>query len=183
MSTVTKLITAAELLAMPKQDRLYELVQGELHMMAPAGGEHGMVEATLLALLHAFATPRKLGRVLPGDTGFILALNPDTVRSPDVAFISHERLVGNERPEGFFAVAPDLAVEIVSPSDRTYELDEKVQTWLQAGTRLVWVINPKPRTITVYAADQRPIILRAADQLDGGDVLPGFTIRVADLFA
>ena len=122
-----------------------------------------------------------MGRVVC-ETGFVLARDPDTVRGPDVAFVSQERLTGLEDPGGFPEGAPDLAIEIRSPHDRPGELRAKVADYLAAGSRQVWVVDTERRVVTVYPSLLAPHTLEEGDELDGGDVLPGFRILVKELF-
>lgn len=114
--------------------------------------------------------------------GFRLRRHPDTVRAPDAAFIAQDRLPAGRRHRGYFEGAPDLTVEVVSPEDRPAEVRAKVREWLEAGARLVWVLWPETRTVSVYPAHGDARDLGEADSLDGGDVLPGFSCRVGDLF-
>jgi Uma2 family endonuclease len=150
--------------------------------MAPAGWEHGAIGMRIGGPLSVFVQANKLGEVVGSDTGFVLARNPDTVRAPDMAFISSSRIQATGVPQKFWPGAPDLAVEVISPGDTLQEVEEKVDEWLAAGTRLVWVINPKRRRITVYRPPRSVTILTADEQLDGEDVVPGFCCRVGDLF-
>jgi Uma2 family endonuclease len=133
----------------------------------------------ITALLLEHVVPRRLGRLL-GETGFVLARNPDTVRAPDLAFVRRGRLP--ERTIGMVYIdgAPDLAVEVLSPSDSAIDMEDKVAEYLGAGGRLVWVVNPKRRTITVHAPEVPPRTLHEHETLDGGEVLPGFTCVVRD---
>jgi Uma2 family endonuclease len=178
-----KLFTAAELFQLSIPGRRLELVKGELFEMAPAGGRHGSVAMTVGILLGAHVRANRLGRVFAAETGFILRLNPDTVRAPDAAFVAMHRLPGGEPPIGFVDLAPDLAVEVLSPSDRPGEVAEKVADWLRAGTRLVWVIDPATRSATVYRSLDDVQELSVADRLDGEQVVPGFSCALAEVFA
>ncbi len=179
-----RLMTADDLARLPNDGQGYELVQGELRTMAPPGGEHGDLASHLNWLLRGYAWPRKLGRVLV-ETGYKLAASPDTVRSPDVSFIREDRLGPDGIPPGFINGPPDLAVEIVSPHDTMNDVMEKVREYLHYGVRLVWVVVRKTRSITVYRPDGSARVLYAAsdDILDGEDVIPGFSISVAEIFA
>ena len=183
MSTITQLLTADDLWRLPDDGMRHELVQGELRTMAPGGSEHGAINMDLAGLLWNFVRKHKLGRIFSADTGFVLASNPDTVRAPDVAFVSAARLAALGMPQKFWPGAPDLAVETISPSDTLQAVEEKVDEWLAAGTALVWIINPKRKRVTVYRAPRSVTILTADDELDGQDVVPGFKCRVADLFS
>ena len=125
----------------------------------------------------------RLGRVYTAETGFRLASNPDTVRAPDVAFVSQQR-IGDVRPiRGYRAGPPDLAVEVISPSDTYTEVEDKVHDWLDAGTLMVIVVNPRRQTVTVYRSRTDIVILTKDEELDGQDVVPGWTLRIADVFA
>jgi Uma2 family endonuclease len=182
MSTTTQLMTADDLWRLPDDGMRHELVQGELQTMAPGGSEHGAINMDLAGLLWHFVRKHKLGRVFSSDTGFVLASNPDTVRAPDVAFVSAARLAAVGLPQKFWPGAPDLAIETISPSDTLQAVEEKVDEWLAAGTTLVWVLNPKRKRVTVYRAPRSVTILEAGDELDGQDVVPGFKCGVADVF-
>jgi Uma2 family endonuclease len=116
------------------------------------------------------------------ETGFLIRRNPDTVRAPDCAFIRKERIPANGIPKKFWPFAPDLAVEVLSPSDSASDVFEKIDEWLDAGTRLVWLVDPDKKTVTVHAAKRPAIKLRLGDTLEGEDVLPGFKLPVADIF-
>jgi len=183
MSTTTQLMTAEELLAMPDDSFRYELVEGELKRMSPAGHNHGRIGMVLALALGHYVRDKKLGSTYLAETGFKLKTNPDTVRAPDVSFIRQERVEQVGDTEGFWPGAPDLAVEVNSPGDRVGEVEEKVQEWLNAGARLVWVISPKLRVVTVYRSLTDITTLTEKDVLDGGDVVPGFQFPVAELFA
>jgi Uma2 family endonuclease len=181
MSTTTR-VTAEQLLRMPDDGYRYELVAGELRKMTPASWRHGAIAGHLHVLLGAHVSERNLGRVLGADPGFLLARDPDTVRAPDIAFLGTERLQGEKPEEAFWPGAPDLAVEVLSPGDTTGEVDEKVGAWLDAGASMVWVVNPKWRTVTVYRSATEIKTLTENDELNGEDVVPGFHCRVGDIF-
>jgi len=181
MATTEHLTTAGQLLEAPGLGRC-ELVRGEIVMMSPAGSRHGSVVARLTGRLVGFVDEHPLGTVFGAETGFQICCNPDTVRAPDVGFVRAERVEG-ELPGGFFPGAPDLAVEVLSPGDRASEVLAKVQDWLGAGCAGVWVVDPHTRSISVYHADGSVAILRERDVLDGGDLLPGFLLPVAEVFA
>jgi Uma2 family endonuclease len=182
MSTVTRLMTADELWALPRDHMRHELIRGELHTMPPAGFEHGAVELNLTTPLDVYVRANQLGRVVGAETGFLLATNPDTVRAPDIGFVSQNRIPVSGLTRRYWPGAPNLAVEVISPNDTYNEVDDKVEEWLNAGTELVWVVNPRRRTVTVYRAGANPVVLTANDVLDGGSVVPGFSIRVSEIF-
>lgn len=172
--------TAEELLDLPDDGFRYELVRGELRQMAPGGYEHGRVAARTARVLDGFVSEHRLGEVVGAETGFVLARDPDTVRAPDAAFVAAER-VPTDR-DGYAELAPDLVVEVVSPSDRAAEVADKVLMWLEAGCRMVWVLYPQRRA-AVHRPGGEARLLGPDDVLDGGEVLPGFALPVADLFA
>jgi Uma2 family endonuclease len=182
-STTTRLVTADELLMMPDDGFHYELVKGELKRMPPTGDEHGGVTMTLAAPLYQYVKLNKLGRVYAAETGFKLESDPDTVRAPDIAFVSTERIEAAGRVQGYRSGAPDLAVEVFSPGNTKREMAEKVEQYFAAGARLVWVVNPKSKTVTVYRSLTDVTVLTEKDTLDGGEVVPGFQIPVAEIFA
>jgi Uma2 family endonuclease len=175
-------VTADELLRLPDDGLRRELVRGELRMMTPAGYEHGHIAARVARLLDTHVEESKIGAVLGAETGFVLASNPDTVRAPDAAFVSLERIekVGNTAK--YWPGAPDLAVEIVSPDDSFREVQEKALEWLAAGTIAVLVLDPAERTATVYRGEGEAHIHRAQDTLDLSDAVPGFSVPIAKLF-
>jgi Uma2 family endonuclease len=182
-ATTEKLVTAEELLELPRGKFRYELIKGELRQMSPAGYHHGKIVMRLSSALFQHADDNDLGDVCTAETGFLLTTNPDTVRAPDIAFVSKERAdeVGNTKSYGHGV--PDLAVEVTSPSDTVSRVEEKVQEWLEAGTSLVWVVSPKLRTVTIYRSLTDIVTLTEKDMLDGGEVVPGFRFPIARLFA
>jgi Uma2 family endonuclease len=149
--------------------------------MAPAGSEHGIVAGRLHTRLGQHVLSHKLGEVLGADAGFLIGRGPDTVRAPDVAFVTAARL-SEPVPQGYFPGPPDLAVEVVSPHDRVCEVEEKVQDWLEAGCREVWVVSPRFRRITVYRSPTGIRVLSAGDMLESAELLPGFSCPVAEAF-
>ena len=151
-------------------------------MMAPAGFDHGRFASNIVAALKNYLSRRKLGVVATAETGFQISSNPDTVRAPDVAFVRTERIPSGG-VKGFFPGPPDLAVEVVSPSDRTEAVAAKAQDWLLAGAVCVWVIDPEDRTVTIHQSRNKNVVLTSTDTLDGGDLLPGFSLPVDKVFA
>ena len=182
MSTTLQRMTADELFTMPEDGFRYELVKGELRKMSPAGGEHGAIIFNLSILLGQYIKANNLGQGFGAETGFKLASNPDTVRAADIAFVRRERIPATGIPKNFWQIAPDLAVEVLSPGDTLEEVEEKVEDWLAAGTRAVWVVSPKRRSVTVYRSMTDVTRLSEADELDGGDITPGFRCKVSEFF-
>ncbi|MBC6936489.1 MAG: Uma2 family endonuclease [Chloroflexi bacterium] len=175
-----------ELLGQPEYaGKRVELVEGEIREMAPAGGEHGEVAIGIGSLIWSHVQQNRLGRVTAAETGYVLYKNSDpggrdTVRAPDVGFVSLER-APQPFSEKFVPLAPDLAVEVISPNDGAEAVEEKVLDYLRYGVRQVWLIYPSSKTIVVQtSAEIRR--LAAGDTLDGGDVLPGFSVRVGEIF-
>jgi Uma2 family endonuclease len=182
-ATLTRPMTADELLAMPDDGMTYELVRGELQMAPPPGSEHGEVTMKLAAPLFQHVKKNDLGIVYAAETGFKLESNPDTVRAPDIAFVRQETVDKTGRSTGYRVGAPDLVVEVLSPSDTVGKVEAKVKQWLQSGARMVWIVSPKLKTVTVYRSLTDIVTLTEKDTLDGGDVVSGFQINVADVFA
>ncbi len=175
--------TVEDLLAVSNDGYRYELVRGELRQGASGGFEHGAAAGNVFAALHSFVAANNLGRVLIAETGFLLAAGPDHVRAPDAAFVRRERVEAAGTVRGFWPGPPDLAVAVISPHDRYTEVDEKVDDWLAAGTRMVVVVNPRNRTTTVRLPGANPVILNEDDTLEGGEIVPGWSMPVADIFA
>ncbi len=159
-----------------------ELVRGELVKMSPSGGEHGTLTVAIGALLLNFVKPRKLGQVFGAETGIVVSRDPDTVRAADAAYMSKERVAHVADLTKFLDVPPELVVEVVSPTDRWSEVEEKVSEYLAVGVLVVWVINPKTRSVHVYRPSSDVLRLVEGDMLSGADVLPGFSVAVKELF-
>ena len=176
------LVTAEMLAARPDTGERTELVRGEVVSTSPAGAEHGELAIVIGAAIYDHVRRHKLGRVYGAETGFVLSRDPDTVRAPDAAFVAAARLADRPRRSGFFDGAPDLAVEIVSPNDGYQDVEDKVRDYLNAGTRAVWVVNPRAQTVTAHESTRLARTLTVSDTLDGGDTLPGFALPVRDLF-
>lgn len=183
MSTATRITTADELLHMPDDGFRYELVEGELRKMTPAGSEHGFLSNEISWLLTEHVRRNDLGQVFGAETGFRLSRSPDTVLAPDASFVRKERIAVTGIPKEFYPEAPALVVEVVSPGDTAEEVDDKMRRWFAAGVEMGWVVYPGGRTVTVYRGLDDIRVLTANDTLDGGAVVPGFRCRVGDLFA
>jgi Uma2 family endonuclease len=174
------LMTADELLHSNIPDKRTELVRGVLVVREPAGYNHGRVIANLTGRLWSHVERIGAGQLLGAETGFTLFREPDTVRAPDIAFVHRDRLP-DPRSRGFVDLAPDLVVEVLSPDDRPGETLAKVGDWLQAGTRLVWVIDPERRTARIHRADGSVTSVTEAGELSGEEVLPGFACPLSSL--
>lgn len=175
------LLTADELWQRASKLGRCELIKGELVMMNPAGGDHGYIAGEIFGHIWSFLQEHDLGKVYAAETGFVLERDPDTVRAPDVAFIAKDRVADAKTPK-FIPVPPDLVVEVNSPGDAAGEVVEKVQWWLSHGAQLVWVVDPTSKTVTAYQPDGAARVLQRDQTLDGGAVLPGFTLPVAAIF-
>jgi Uma2 family endonuclease len=176
-------VTAEQLQELPAADGTrYELVNGELHTMTPSGYRHGRVSGEVYYHLSRFVRDEHLGEVLAAETGFLLRRGPDTVRAPDVAFVSSERVPDDADEVGYVELAPDLVVEVVSPSDRAGAVAAKALAWLDAGVRTVWVVDPETALVAVHRPDGVVTLLRGDAVLDGGDVVPGFRLPLPELF-
>jgi Uma2 family endonuclease len=184
MATVAqKPITAEEYYLMPGDPNLRsELVRGEVVTMCRPGFRHGYIQGRVYRKLDDYATGHRFGRVTT-ESGLITERGPDTVRGPDVSVWSFARLPADQEPVGYPSVAADLCVEIISPSDRPAKVHEKMVEYLARGVRMVWIVDPDERSVRVHRTPDDPDVLGESATVDGGDVLPGFTCRVADLFA
>ena len=175
-------ITAEELFELPDGGGRCELVNGEIIRMTPTGAEHGVVTARIGRLLDEYVEAHDLGVSCGAETGFILQRDPDVVRAPDAAFVASGRIPETGVPVGYWPFAPDLAVEVVSPSDRLADVHARIVDYLAAGTRLVWLVEPETRMVHVYRSTRQVDVLETDDALDGGNVLPGFRSPVQHLF-
>jgi Uma2 family endonuclease len=183
MAVEPTLMTAEDLWRLPDDGMRHELVRGELRTMPPGGYEHGLRTSILDRSLGNHVEEHDLGDVLTNEPGFRLASDPDTVRAPDVAFVSRARADAAGDVTRFWAGAPDLAIEVISPGDLYTEVEEKVAEYLEAGTRMVLVVNPRRRTVAVHRPNRPPRILTIDDAIDGEDVVPGWTLPLRRLFA
>ena len=175
-------MTVEEFLVHEFPDVQAELVRGEPRMTPLPGGAHGVVCANLLAVLMPHVSAHRLGRVFADGVGYELVKLPHTVRGPDVSFVRAERLPAAGVGPGLLKLAPDLVVEVLSPSETATLLEEKLDDYLVAGTPLIWVVDPGRRTVMVMSDDAPVHWLRVGDVLDGGGTVPGFRCAVGELF-
>lgn len=179
-ATETRLITGAELEKMSNIGPC-ELVEGRIVPMSPTSYTHGEVELNFGSELRTFVRAHKLGKVQVGEVGIYTQRDPDTIRSADVLFISNERFSQQKSP-GFLDVAPDLIVEVLSPSNSWSEITQKLREYFAIGVRLIWIADPETRSIFAYRALTDMREFTETDQVPGDDVLPGFSVAVAQLF-
>ena len=182
MTTTTQPMTAEQLLNMPDDGFRYELVRGELRKMVPSGHAHGEYALSIGASLQTHAKENGLGKAYAAETGFKLESDPDHVRAPDAAFVRRERAETARDTSGFFPGAPDVAVEVISPTDRYTEVEEKVSDWLDAGTIAVIVVDPRRRSVKVHRSPTDVVVLTEADVLSVDDTVPGWQMPVKDIF-
>lgn len=178
----TRLVTAEELMALGEDVR-YELLDGELVEMAPTSGDHGVIAFRLATRVDRYEPSRTLVEGVTAEAGFVLRRDPDVLVAPDLAFVRLERLPPPAARVGAWELAPDIAVEVLSPSDRPSRVALKVSRYQDAGTELVWVVDPRARTVTVHERGHEVRVLGPDDVLDGGEVIPGLVVPVAELFA
>ena len=181
-TNTTKLMTVEEYETLPDDGWRYELIEGVLRRMAPGGLEHSGIGVKFARRLGDYVEDRGLGHVVGADAAFLFERGPDIARVPDAAFIRADRLPPQAQLWRVSRVGPDLAVEVVSPNDRPQEIAEKIDLYLTHGVPLVWVAYPRSRQVAVHRPGQEPLILGEGDTLDGGDVLPGFQLPVAEVF-
>ena len=182
MPVTTQRMTAEDLFKMPQGDNRHELIEGILKEMSPAGRKHGKLAIRIGASLDRHVEANGLGEVYAAETGFKIASDPDTVRAPDAGFVGRARAIEMGDTEGFVPGAPDLAIEVVSPSDSFAEVEAKVLDWLAAGARMVVVANSRKKTLTVYRSLTDIKVLTEKDTLSGEDVVPGWNLPVKGLF-
>jgi Uma2 family endonuclease len=184
MSTsLSAVVTAEQLENMSQPGIRFELVKGELRRMTPAGFEHGAIALAVGSLLRQHVLSNGLGKTCAAETGFLVSRDPDTVRAPDAAFVSNERLSEiSSDYKRYLPIVPDLVVEVISPNDTSKEVEEKAQFWIQAGSKMVLVIEPSTRTLRVIDDSSKITVLRDSDTFNAGDVVPGWQFEVAELF-
>ena len=182
MTAAVRNVTAEELLAMGAESRLLELYEGELRTGSPANIRHGDIAGQIGMILRQYVSPRKLGRVII-EGGFVLSRNPDTVLGPDVSFIQQARVPADGLREEFFEGHPDLAVEIISPTNPKGQLDAKMKMYLAQGTPLGWLVDPGGKTVDVYRADGAVTRLKRGEMITGEEVILGFSCAVGEFFS
>jgi Uma2 family endonuclease len=183
MAITGKLMTAEDLWRLPEDGMRHELVRGELRTMAPCGSQHARLTGVLYGSLGSHVSANRLGIALCGDPGFVLARAPDLVRAPDVAFVRRERALEVGDITGYWPGPPDLAIEVISPNDLYTEVAEKVADWLAYGTKLVLAVNPRQQVVAVHELGRDVRLLTIDDAIDGGYVVPGWTLPLRQLFA
>ena len=181
MAGIAPLMSADELLALPRGEFRYELLHGVLLKMTPPGGIHGESAAAFTARLWSFLDGKRLGRVLV-ETGFRLSRDPDHVLAPDVSFVSAARIPAGGLPHAYVSGPPDLAIEIISSNDRFTDVQNKVADYLKFGTRMVVVVEPRGRRFTVHCPGEPSQVLEAESRFDAGTVVPGFSFLLGDYF-
>lgn len=178
-----ELMTAADLLEVSDDGQRYELIDGGVRGRSPAGNKHGKIAMALGFRLAAFAQEKKLGAVYAAETGFLIRQNPDTVRAPDVAFITQARIDEVGPVDGYWPGAPDIVAEVVSPNDRFSETEQKALDWLKSGSKIVWVVDPAQAHVTEYLGVSRIRVLSSEETLTAAELLPGWEVKIAELFA
>ena len=180
MTTNTHLMTAEDLIALPRGQHRYELVKGELLTMSPAGEEHGSITGRVTVLLGSYILQNKLGLIYCAETGFKLESDPDTVLAPDISFISRERV--GALSESYRYGPPDLVVEVKSPGDSEYKIESKCKRWLSFGVKAVWLIDPKKRTVKILLQSGERTVLTELNEIVDDSVVTGFRLNVSEIF-
>jgi Uma2 family endonuclease len=181
-TTSTALMTAEELMQLPDDGFRYELVNGELEKMPPPGHPHGRIAFRLSLYVGQYILEHRLGEGFATDTGFKLTSNPDTVLAPDFAFVTKERFREGKDTEGYWIGPPDLAVEVLSPSDRPGKINKQIARWFSFGARQIWLVDPKRCTVTVYRSPSDTTVFSEHEDLEADDILPGFRISLEKIF-
>lgn len=176
----TRPLTIAEFESETREG-LWELIDGEPVEVTPSSDRSSWIAGEVLYHFRAYLENHPIGRAFPADAGFVLFADRNTVRAPDAAFVRFDRLP--ELTEAFVPIPPDLAVEVISPTDRLADVLSKASMYLQAGVPLVWVIDPRKHTATIFRQDEGPVTIGKDGVLDGEEVLPGFTLPLAKLLA
>lgn len=177
-----KMTSASELFEFPADGYRYELILGALHMMSPAGGRHGRIAGQVAYLLKTHVDRNRLGVVFAAETGFLIQQNPDTVLAPDVAFVSQAKFEAIENEAQYLPLAPDFVAEVLSPSDRFTRVESKAFAWLDAGTKLVLIVDPETETIHAYWSRDRIEVFDRIEVVDCSAAVEGWTLPIADIF-
>ena len=178
----TKLLTAEDLLRFSSQGVKGELIRGVLHETVSVGKVHARIAIRIGGEFDRHVRRHRLGQVGGSDGGVLVERDPDTVREPDIYYVSAARLPLDDQSDGYLEVVPELVVEIVSPSDSPTEVDEKIRMWLDLGVSMALVVRPANRTIVIRRPGIPDVTLTGEDTLDGGDVLPGFSLPLREMF-
>jgi Uma2 family endonuclease len=179
--TATQLVTAKELYQMGS-NAPYELIEGVLREVSPSSSKSSVIGMRMGSAVFNYVDAQGLGYVTGEGGGYILSHNPATVVAPDVGFYRKDRYPGGVPESGFYPMPPDLAVEVISPSDRKADIAQKQALYAKAGVPLVWWVDPDRKTVTVHRLGQAPEIIETTGVLDGGDVLPGFELKLHSIF-
>lgn len=180
-SVLPQILTARDFWRLPQNGTFRELVRGEVTEIMPPGGQHGAIAVTLAMLVRLW-TQRSGGGYVGVEAGYLLAQDPDTVRGPDVSYVRADRIPSDGIPEGFWNLAPDLAIEVVSPNESAEDVREKVRDLLSAGTPLVWTVYPRTQEVIVHTPDGIARTYSPGEAIEFPDLLPQFTCNVAELF-
>jgi Uma2 family endonuclease len=183
-ATATQLITAEEFMRMPNPEdgSRQELVRGKVITMPSPFWNHGKIAGNIYFQIRTYLRENPIGQVVV-EGGVITQRDPDTVRGPDVSFMSNKRLPPGQTIEGYAEGAPDLCVEVLSKANTPAKIDKKLVEYFGGGSKLVWIVDPKGKTVRVHRSPKRSRLVKVDETLDGGDVLPGFTCAVADFFS
>jgi Uma2 family endonuclease len=182
MVTASSITTAAQLWNHASELGRCELVRGDLRVMSPASPRHGRIVFLLWTPVGQYLDEHPVGDAYGAETGFQIATTPDTVRAADLSLVLAERGL-DEDQGGFLLGAPDLVAEVLSPGNRRGEIDAKTREWLDAGCKIVWIVDPDRRTITIHSSNSEPQTLGAGDVLTAPTLMPGFALPVAKVFA
>ena len=177
-----KLLTAEDLLRLHSQGFKGELIDGVFVETVAVGMRHSFIAGNIMSPMHAYVRRNRMGRVGGTDGGVLIQRNPDTVREPDIFFVSASRLPLEDHSEGYLEVAPELVIEIVSPNDTRQSVNDKTTMWLSHGVLMVMEVYPAERAVMVHRPGVPAVTLTGDDELEGGDVLPGFTLPLSEIF-
>ena len=181
-ATSTALMTAEELMQLPDDGFRYELINGELEKMPSPGPPHGRIAFRLSVLLGNFILGHDLGEGFGNDTGFKLTSNPDTVLAPDLAFVTNENYREGSKTEGYWPGPPDLAVEVLSPSDHPGKVKQKISRWFNHGVRQLWIVDPRQKSVSVYRSESDITTFSGSEYLEAQDLFPGLRISLDKIF-